>query len=298
MKNQKGFVNIVLVVIIVLLVGAVGYFALVKKPTLTQPPAETQGIVVEQPILNQEVQLPITVKGYVNGNGWAAFEGVAGSVQVFDVNNKAVSERVPLQATTDWMKPMVNFETMVGDRQMMSNLETLTGYLLFRNDNPKGDPNDDKELRLPIKFAQPTAQIDTLNWKTYTNSQYGFLITLPDSWKGYTVLNSQWEGWNIDPTKGASAVIDHGPIITFRHPDWTEANQREDMPVMIFTLAQWDLIKNDKMSVSAAPISPSLLGQNSKYVIALPARYNYDYKIGWEEVDQLVHTLKTFEPIK
>src|ERR1035437_925793 len=232
--KQKVFVIIILMVV---LVGAVGYFVWTKKSIPIPSPAETQGIVVEQPTMNQEVQLPITVKGYINGNGWAAFEGVAGSVQVFDANNKAVSERTPLQATTDWMQPQVHFETMVGDRQMMSNLETLTGYLLFRNDNPRGDPNDDKEFRLLIKFAQPTAQIDTSNWETYTNSQYGFSIVLQESWKGYTVLNSQWEGWNIDPTKGTSVVIDHGPIITLRHPNWTEANQREDMPVMIFTLA-------------------------------------------------------------
>src|SRR5260221_13554848 len=28
----------------------------------------------------------------------------------------------------------------------------------------------------------------------YTNDQYGFSIDLPQSWVGYAVLNSQWEG--------------------------------------------------------------------------------------------------------
>jgi len=43
--NQKGFANIILVVIIVILVGAVGYFAFVKKsePVAQQPtPTPTQ----------------------------------------------------------------------------------------------------------------------------------------------------------------------------------------------------------------------------------------------------------------
>ncbi len=43
--NQKGFANIILVIVIVVLVGAVGYFAFVKKsePTAQQPtPAPTQ----------------------------------------------------------------------------------------------------------------------------------------------------------------------------------------------------------------------------------------------------------------
>src|SRR3989344_4041533 len=115
----------------------------------------------------------------------------------------------------------------------------------------------------------------------YKNNQYGFSINLPASWKGYTILNRQWEGWAIE----AMNIVDHGPIITLRHPLWTEANPREDMPVMVFTPARWALIQQEKMSVGAAPVSPSMLGQNSKYVLALPARYNYDYRTGWEEVD-------------
>ncbi len=127
---------------------------------------------------------------------------------------------------------------------------------------------------------------------TYKNDQYGFSIDLPSSWKGYKVLVTGWEGRDMASGK----VSDHGPIITLRHPDWTTANPREDMPIMVFTPAQWDLVIGEKMSVGAAPIPPSSLDKNSQYVLALPARYNYDYKTGWEEVDTLVHTLKAFEP--
>jgi len=43
---------------------------------------------------------------------------------------------------------------------------------------------------------------------------------------------------------------------------------------------------------------PTELGRNSKYVFALPARYNYSYPTGWEEVDQIMknNPLKTFNP--
>ena len=51
--NQKGFANIVLVIVIVVLVGAVGYFAFVKKmePVTQQPtpPATTQTSTPQQP---------------------------------------------------------------------------------------------------------------------------------------------------------------------------------------------------------------------------------------------------------
>ena len=54
MNNQKGFVNIILVVVIVVLVGAVGYFAFVKKsePVAQQTtplPANTQTPTPQQP---------------------------------------------------------------------------------------------------------------------------------------------------------------------------------------------------------------------------------------------------------
>ncbi len=140
--------------------------------------------------------------------------------------------------------------------------------------------------------CQKVSAADTSTWKTYRNDQYGFSIALPDGWKGYTVLNSQWEGRDV----ATGNVTAHGPIVTLRHPLWTATAPREDMPIMVFTPAQWELVQQESLAVGAAPIPPSILGQNSKYIIALPARYNFDYKTGFEEVDQLVHALKAYEP--
>lgn len=53
---------------------------------------------------------------------------------------------------------------------------------------------------------------------------------------------------------------------------------------MIFTLRQW----NENLIVSAAPIGPSELGRNSRYVFALPPRYNYAFPDGYEEVEQIL----------
>ena len=144
-------------------------------------------------------------------------------------------------------------------------------------------PAANKETATPVPLAQALV---------YKNDQYGFSIDLSESWTGYTTIDSQWEGWNV--TTGENTQ--KGPIITLRNPGWIEEDQYEDMPIMVFTLEQWDLIVKEDLSVGAAPIPPSVLGQNSKYVLALPARYNYDYKTGWEEVDQIVHMLKASEP--
>ncbi|GEM_PF-5940388 len=140
---------------------------------------------------------------------------------------------------------------------------------------------------VPTQTATPQASLES-----YRNEKYGFEIMLPETWKGYAVITSQWQGQSVSTGK----IIDQGPIITLRHPQWTESNPREDMPIMVFTPEQWALVEQGEISLGAAPIPPSILGRNSKYILALPARYNYDFKTGWEEVDDLVHKLKAFEP--
>ena len=50
MNNQKGFANIVLIAVIVILVGAVGYFAFVKKSEpIVQQPIPTSPIITDTP---------------------------------------------------------------------------------------------------------------------------------------------------------------------------------------------------------------------------------------------------------
>lgn len=57
---------------------------------------------------------------------------------------------------------------------------------------------------------------------------------------------------------------------------------------MVFTLAEWDLVQQAKLGVGAAPIPPSELGRNATYVFALPARYNYVFPTGYEEVAKIL----------
>ena len=109
------------------------------------------------------------------------------------------------------------------------------------------------------------------------------------SWKGYTIVDSKWEGSSVD-SSGQNKTTETGPEIKIRHPEWTEQNPREDIPIMIFTLAQWNDLQADKFHIGAAPINPSELARNSQYVFALPARYNFDFLTGYEEVDAILKT--------
>lgn len=121
----------------------------------------------------------------------------------------------------------------------------------------------------------------------YENTGYGFTFSLPQSWKGYTIVEGKWEGYSLEGSQEGK-ITETGPVISIRHPLWTEKKPRQDIPIMVFTLDQWNLVNQEKLSVSAAPIGPSELGRNGRYVFALPARYNYAFPEGFEEVEEIL----------
>lgn len=120
----------------------------------------------------------------------------------------------------------------------------------------------------------------------YTNNDFGFTFALPDSWKGYTLVKTTWDG--IAPGSPASTIYATGPIISIRHPSWSKEEQMQDIPVMIFTLSQWNGLQQDLFHIGAAPINPSELGRNANYVFALPARYNFAFPRDYEEVEKIL----------
>lgn len=127
----------------------------------------------------------------------------------------------------------------------------------------------------------------------YKNSEYGFTFKLPASWKGYKILWSEWRGTVI----GSNGSVDHtlrGPKLVIRNPKWTQEDPWEDMPILIYTIAQW----NEGPVVSAAPIDSWELGRNKKYVFAVPPRWDYDFAKGYEEAEKILTaaSLHTFAP--
>ena len=156
---------------------------------------------------------------------------------------------------------------------------------------------------LPSKTEQPTTeesiiekekveknQTESDNGYTerilYENKEFGFVFSLPKSWEGYKIVTSSWEGTTTDSQKSKMEVS--GPLLSIRHPQWTEEKPRQDIPIMIFTLAQWSSLENEDFHIGAAPIGPSKLEQNNKYVFAIPARYNYAFPEGFREVEDIL----------
>ena len=129
----------------------------------------------------------------------------------------------------------------------------------------------------------------------YKNDQYGFIFSLPKSWEGYSIVFDNWQGYSIE--NGNDKFVEEGIIILIRHPEWSLSEPRQDIPIMIFTIEQWNMLQGDKFHIGAAPVGPSELGRNNKYVFALPARYNYAFLKGYEEVEKNLkeNPLKPFD---
>jgi bla regulator protein blaR1 len=134
--------------------------------------------------------------------------------------------------------------------------------------------------------ASPTPSTSTIQ---YINNQYGFTFSLPASWTGYSIVTSTWTGYPLS-ANGTAGAAQHGPIISIRNPLWTASDTYQDIPIMVFTKEEWAAVSAGSTTVSAAPIPPSELGENSQYVFALPARYNYAFPTGYQEVQDIINS--------
>lgn len=148
-------------------------------------------------------------------------------------------------------------------------------------------------------IASQTGKLSSVSGEAvvYTNQELGFSFTLPPDFQGYSILTSEWKGDDIKNT-GKKARVFRGQQVTIRDPRWTKQVPRQDIPIMAFTLEQWNQLQNGEFAVGAAPVNPSEMGRNAKYVFALPARYNYAFPEGYEEVQTILdrNPLTAFEP--
>ena len=156
---------------------------------------------------------------------------------------------------------------------------------------PDGQTQKDPLTNSPqTDTATPNSSSTDATSIVYQNTQYGFSFKLPESWKGYSIVNSQWEGIALKGQQSGQAVGETGPIISIRDPKWTTQTPRQDIPIMVFTLDQWNSLQQDVFHIGAAPIGPSELGRNNSYVLALPARYNYAFPSGYKDVETILES--------
>lgn len=105
------------------------------------------GLVITAPLEAEAVSSPLKITGYINGNdNWTAFEAQAGTARLYDnLGNLLVT--APLMATADWMTSTVPFEA-----NLVFVTAAPTGTLIFKNENPSGEPTKDRSVTLPVTF--------------------------------------------------------------------------------------------------------------------------------------------------
>lgn len=158
--------------------------------------------------------------------------------------------------------------------------------------------------------STPTPPITSSNASSttqliYKNTKYGFTFTLPLSWQGYSVITDMWKGNALVQTTDSNSTSTlneskGGPKLILRNPKWTASAPYEDLPILIFTTAQWNAYTAEQFSIGAAPIKATELARNTTYVFALPARWNFDYSLGYEEAQDIMNgsPLRAFEAVE
>lgn len=142
--KKEIWILIILGIIIIVLAGALFW----PKPTKNNPqPQNVTGIQITSPKAGEEVSLPLKITGSVNGEGWSGFEGQVGTVKLLDSVGKELASGI-LSATTEWTTLPTNFETTINFTAANSGPATL----VFKNENPSGDPSRDKTFSLPVKI--------------------------------------------------------------------------------------------------------------------------------------------------
>jgi len=129
-------------------------------------------------------------------------------------------------------------------------------------------------------------------------------MIFPETWKGFTVHEKTWQGQG---TVNGDSITDSGKEIIIKNPQTTSKQAWQDIPIMVFSHSQWLLVSNENgcgpddkncgfMAVSAAPIGPAKIGENSKYVFATPPRwYGFTDAVGFQEATEIVKTFKGYK---
>lgn len=163
------------------------------------------------------------------------------------------------------------------------------GYLFYsKKSNPPVDvPNTPIDTHVNASTSDPVNDA-----VMYKNTEFGFSFSLPKNWLGYTIVTDKWNRTVLGANK-----VQSGAKLLIRNPNWTASAPYEDLPILIFTIAQWNAYRAEDFSIGAAPIPASELARNNMYVLALPARWNFDYALGYKEAEDIFRSnpITTFD---
>ena len=124
----------------------------------------------------------------------------------------------------------------------------------------------------------------------YHDGRYGFTFFLPASWRGYSASVQQLKDERYSTAEDKQITCGYTPMITLRHSQWRTDAPYQDIPILVFTLAQWDALHRGELWPSLfAGGAMDELWHDHEFVFAMSSRYNgADDVRGWKEVAEIV----------
>src|SRR5262245_2701945 len=81
----------------------------------------------------------------------------------------------------------------------------------------------------------------------YHNTRYDLTFYLPATWRDYSVAIQQVEDERYSPADDKQIAVGYTPMLTLRHPQWQASAPYQDIPILVFTRAQWDALHHGEL---------------------------------------------------
>jgi hypothetical protein len=104
-------------------------------------------IKIAKPSANEIISSPLTIEGQAKGTWY--FEA-SFPVKLIDENGEIIARGIA-QAQSDWMT--TDFVPFKATLSFDSGSSTI-GMLIFQNDNPSGQPENEKQFGIPVHFSE------------------------------------------------------------------------------------------------------------------------------------------------
>lgn len=185
------------------------------------------------------------------------------------MNEENQNEAVESVQTADTHKPRFNWKrsliTIVFVVLAAGAVGGIVWYLMDKNEKDIKDSNDKSVQELQKTITDLKNKVNelkdaskkesaTADWKVYQNTQYGFQLTFPESWKGYKFYASTIDGttmtWYVE--------------VPTNDPNWKTADQTHEagyysvFAISAYTSSQWT-------ADQANEIKSGYVGKNANY---------------------------------